>query len=309
MGSGPPSANMAKRRRSTSRCRFAALREHAEASGAVVWASHGEVASSPRRREARRHSSLRHSAPSRRSKTGSAAATGSSSTPRSRTAKPAFKIAELRLRRLGCAGEWTKATYLGEPPAESRSRSVTEASSAGVGRRRFHSGRLVIHRAIGDRLQCIFVDNGCSGTTSRRRSSGRDKKLQLPAHGGRCTELFLDRLAGVTNPEKKRKIIGGNSSTSSREGRELGDVEFLAQGTLYPDVIESVSVQGPSRIKNHHNVGGLPERCASSSWSRCASCSRTKSRLGSELGLDRSPWCAIRSRGPGWRSASSATPP
>jgi GMP synthase PP-ATPase subunit len=82
----------------------------------------------------------------------------------------------------------------------------------------------------------------------------------------------------VTDPEQKRKIIGRTFiEVFDEKAVGLGHFDFLAQGTLYPDVIESVSVVGPSSaIKSHHNVGGCPSTCASSSWSRCASCSRTR---------------------------------
>jgi GMP synthase (glutamine-hydrolysing) len=89
----------------------------------------------------------------------------------------------------------------------------------------------------------------------------RYKKLKLPVHHVDATDTFLGRLAGVTDPEQKRKIIGRTFiDIFNDKAKELGDFEFLAQGTLYPDVIESVSVRGPSAtIKSHHNVGGLPE--------------------------------------------------
>jgi GMP synthase (glutamine-hydrolysing) len=104
----------------------------------------------------------------------------------------------------------------------------------------------LIHRAIGDRLTCIFVDNGLLRLDEANQVVTRYKKLRLPSSSWTRPDLFLDRLEGVTDPEQKRKIIGAPSSTSSREGHELGDFDFLAQGTLYPDVIESVSVRGPS---------------------------------------------------------------
>jgi GMP synthase (glutamine-hydrolysing) len=90
----------------------------------------------------------------------------------------------------------------------------------------------------------------------------RFERLHLPLDFVDASDLFLSRLAGVTDPEAKRKIIGGTFiDVFERRAREIGDFDFLAQGTLYPDVIESVSVVGPSAaIKSHHNVGGLPER-------------------------------------------------
>src|SRR5439155_17541899 len=122
---------------------------------------------------------------------------------------------------------------------------------------------MLIHRAIGDRLTCIFVDNGLlrhdEANQVRKRFAD---KLQLPLGFVDASELFLERLQGVTDPEQKRKIIGGTFiDVFERRATELGGFEFLAQGTLYPDVIESASVHGPAVvIKSHHNVGGLPER-------------------------------------------------
>jgi GMP synthase (glutamine-hydrolysing) len=121
----------------------------------------------------------------------------------------------------------------------------------------------LIHRAIGDQLTCIFVDNG----VLRRDEAVRVMKVLGESFRFRIQAvdagaLFLKRLAGVTDPEQKRRIIGGTFiEVFEEEARKLKDVEFLAQGTLYPDVIESVSFKGPSaKIKSHHNVGGLPER-------------------------------------------------
>jgi GMP synthase (glutamine-hydrolysing) len=121
----------------------------------------------------------------------------------------------------------------------------------------------IIHRAIGDQLTCIFVDNG----VLRRDEAKRVVQFLSDAFHFRikavdASRLFLDRLAGVEDPEKKRRIIGGTFvEVFEEEAKQLRDVRFLAQGTLYPDVIESVSFKGPSQtIKSHHNVGGLPER-------------------------------------------------
>ncbi len=121
----------------------------------------------------------------------------------------------------------------------------------------------LIHRAIGDQLTCIFVDNGLL-----RRDEAAEvvrvcrEHFHFNLRHVDAAELFLDRLAGVEDPEKKRRIIGNTFiEVFEREARDLRDVRFLAQGTLYPDVIESVSFKGPSAtIKSHHNVGGLPER-------------------------------------------------
>jgi GMP synthase (glutamine-hydrolysing) len=122
----------------------------------------------------------------------------------------------------------------------------------------------IINKAIGDRLTCIFVDNGVlrRGERDYVAQVFRDHfKVDLRVID--AVDRFLDALAGVTDPEKKRKIIGGEFiAVFEEEAKSIANARFLAQGTLYPDVIESVSVRGgPSAvIKSHHNVGGLPER-------------------------------------------------
>ena len=140
----------------------------------------------------------------------------------------------------------------------------------------------LVHRAIGDRLRCVFVDNGLLRKNEFQNVLHILKRLGLNIKGVNASERFLDRLRGVTDPEQKRRIIGNefirvfeeeareipaNERTERTEGTERTErtdktefLEFLVQGTLYPDVIESVSVRGPSAtIKTHHNVGGLPE--------------------------------------------------
>ncbi|HUJ04199.1 MAG TPA: glutamine-hydrolyzing GMP synthase [Rhizomicrobium sp.] len=123
---------------------------------------------------------------------------------------------------------------------------------------------VLIHEAIGDQLTCIFVDTGMmrAGEAEEVVSLFRNH-YNIPLVHAEAEELFLSRLAGVDDPEKKRKIIGSSFiDIFEREAGRIGGAEFLAQGTLYPDVIESVSFAGgPSvTIKSHHNVGGLPER-------------------------------------------------
>ena len=122
---------------------------------------------------------------------------------------------------------------------------------------------LLVHRAIGDRLTCVFVDNGLL-----RMNEAAQVVDTFGTHLGlnlihvEASDRFLKGLAGVTDPERKRKIIGAEFiAVFEQEARRLGRIDYLAQGTLYPDVIESVSVKGPSvTIKTHHNVGGLPEK-------------------------------------------------
>ncbi|MBM4346809.1 MAG: glutamine-hydrolyzing GMP synthase [Deltaproteobacteria bacterium] len=122
---------------------------------------------------------------------------------------------------------------------------------------------LLLHRVIGDRLKCIFVNNGLL----RRNEAEQVVNLfrhhfNIPLIYVDATKRFLKRLEGVTDPEEKRKRIGNEFIlVFEKEARKLGGVKFLAQGTLYPDVIESISWKGPSAtIKSHHNVGGLPEK-------------------------------------------------
>ena len=122
---------------------------------------------------------------------------------------------------------------------------------------------LLVHRAIGPKLTCVFVDNGLlrkGERTQVQRTLGAHLGLNLISVD--AEERFLTRLKGIVEPEEKRKIIGAEFiAVFEEEARRIGRFEYLAQGTLYPDVIESVSVQGPSvTIKSHHNVGGLPEQ-------------------------------------------------
>lgn len=164
----------------------------------------------------------------------------------------------------GLSGDWTASSFIDEQIASIRkkvgSNKVLCALSGGVDSTVVAT---LIHRAIGSQLQCVFVDNGLL-----RKNEYEDvlhlytRDLQLPVKGIDASEKFLNRLEGVSDPEKKRKIIGNTFIDVFEE--EIGnksEFKFLAQGTLYPDVIESVSFKGPSAtIKSHHNVGGLPEK-------------------------------------------------
>jgi GMP synthase (glutamine-hydrolysing) len=149
---------------------------------------------------------------------------------------------------------------------------------------------LLIHRAIGDRLTCIFVDNGLLRLNEADQVQRRFvEKLRLPVVFVDGSRLFLERLNGVVDPERKRKIIGSTFiDVFDEKARELGQFDFLAQGTLYPDVIESVSVVGPSSaIKSHHNVGGLPEHMRFALVEPLRNLFKDEVReVGQELGLD-----------------------
>ena len=169
----------------------------------------------------------------------------------------AYDICELK-------GDWTSESFIDEQISSIREKvgddKVLCALSGGVDSTVVAT---LIHKAIGDQLECVFVDNGLlrkNEFDSVMHLYTRD--LHLPVRGVDASELFLDRLEGISDPEEKRKIIGNTFIDVFDE--EIGhdvDFKFLAQGTLYPDVIESVSFKGPSAtIKSHHNVGGLPEK-------------------------------------------------
>ena len=163
----------------------------------------------------------------------------------------------------GCRGDWTIDSFVDDAIGQIRAATgegrVVCGLSGGVDST---VAAMLIHQAIGPRLTCIFVDNGLLRQDEAAQVRARFERLQLPLEFVDASDLFLSRLAGVSDPETKRKIIGATFiDVFEQRAKELGTFDFLAQGTLYPDVIESVSVGGPSMtIKSHHNVGGLPER-------------------------------------------------
>ncbi len=164
----------------------------------------------------------------------------------------------------GCRGDWTMASFVDESVARIREKvgptgRVVCGLSGGVDST---VAALLLHKALGDRLTCIFVDNGLLRQDEAEQVRLRFERLKLPLEFVDASALFLERLADVTDPERKRKIIGAAFiDVFEKRALEIGEFDFLAQGTLYPDVIESVSVVGPSAaIKSHHNVGGLPDR-------------------------------------------------
>jgi GMP synthase (glutamine-hydrolysing) len=164
----------------------------------------------------------------------------------------------------GCRGDWTMASFVDESVARIREKvgpagRVVCGLSGGVDST---VAALLLHKALGDRLTCIFVDNGLLRQDEAEQVRIRFERLKLPLEFVDASALFLERLAEVTDPERKRKIIGAAFiDVFEKRALEIGEFDFLAQGTLYPDVIESVSVVGPSAaIKSHHNVGGLPDR-------------------------------------------------
>jgi GMP synthase (glutamine-hydrolysing) len=195
-------------------------------------------------------------------------------------------------RVCGCVGDWTIASFVEEATERIRqqvgSGKVVCGLSGGVDST---VAAMLIHRAIGDRLTCIFVDNGLLRYDEANQIQKRFReKLKLPLDFVDASDLFLERLAGVTDPEQKRKIIGATFiDVFEKRANELGDFGFLGQGTLYPDVIESASVHGPAVvIKSHHNVGGLPERMKFALVEPLRGLFKDEvRRVGQDLGLER----------------------
>ncbi len=163
----------------------------------------------------------------------------------------------------GCQPDWTMHSFIDTTVQEIRDKvgdgKVICALSGGVDSSVVAA---LIHRAIGNQLTCVYVNNGLmrAGETASILTFFR-QKTDLHVIDLDAEAFFLDRLAGITDPEEKRKRIGlGFIELFEQEANKLGNVNFLAQGTLYPDVIESVEFRGKAPIKSHHNVGGLPER-------------------------------------------------
>ncbi len=165
----------------------------------------------------------------------------------------------------GISPDWTMGSFIDEQVALIRSKVGNDHVICGM------SGGVdsavtaqLLHRAIGEQLHCIFVDNGVLRKGERDGVATEFRDLNLTVVDAR--DRFLSALAGVTDPEKKRKIIGNMfidvfEEEAAKLVESVGEIKWLAQGTLYPDVIESVSFKGPSAtIKSHHNVGGLPEK-------------------------------------------------
>jgi GMP synthase (glutamine-hydrolysing) len=161
-----------------------------------------------------------------------------------------------------CTGEWTPAHFITDTVEALKQKigdkKVVMALSGGVDST---VAATLIHRAIGKNLFGIFVDNGVLRKDEFTSVLKTYEQLELNVKGVDASETFYSALAGLTNPEEKRKAIGRTFiEIFDQEAHLLTDISFLGQGTIYPDVIESVSVHGPSvTIKSHHNVGGLPD--------------------------------------------------
>ena len=180
-------------------------------------------------------------------------------TPTGKEMLKAFLFTDCRLK-----GDWTMKSFIEESIGEIRAKvgegRVICGLSGGVDS---SVAALLLHRALGDRLQCIFVDNGLLRANERAQVEALfTGRFHVPLITIDAADRFLGKLAGVVDPEQKRKAIGYEFIAVFEEAaKEFTDARFLAQGTLYPDVIESVSTKGPSAtIKSHHNVGGLPEK-------------------------------------------------
>ena len=170
----------------------------------------------------------------------------------------------------GCGSSWSMEAFIGEAVAAVREQVGEGRAICGLsGGVDSSVAAALVHRALGDRLTCIFVDHGLMREGERQEvESAFREHLGMRLVSVDASARFLGALAGVTDPEEKRRIIGHRfievfEEEAKRLAADAGGrgVDFLVQGTLYPDVIESVSVRGPSAtIKTHHNVGGLPER-------------------------------------------------
>lgn len=175
------------------------------------------------------------------------------------------KIINNFLKIAGCKCNWSMSSFLDIEIAKIKKqvgdKTVICGVSGGVDSSVVAS---LLHRAIGDQLKCIFVDTGLLRKDEGKKVKERfENHFHIPITYVDASDKFLGLLDGVTDPEKKRKIIGGTFiDVFEAEAKKIGGAEFLAQGTLYPDVIESVSVHGDASvtIKSHHNVGGLPAR-------------------------------------------------
>ncbi len=163
----------------------------------------------------------------------------------------------------GCRGDWTPESFIDMTVRSLREKIGTDKVVLGLsGGVDSSVAAILLDRAIGSNLTSIFVDNGLLRKNEYNSVMDAYRRMGLNVIGVDASPVFTGRLRGVTDPETKRKIIGGAFiEIFDQEAHKIQNVRWLAQGTIYPDVIESVSVNGPSAtIKSHHNVGGLPEK-------------------------------------------------
>ncbi|MBQ3634847.1 MAG: glutamine-hydrolyzing GMP synthase [Bacteroidales bacterium] len=163
----------------------------------------------------------------------------------------------------GCRQDWTPVSFIESTISDVRRLVGTDKVILGLsGGVDSTVAAVLLHKAIGKNLTCIFVNNGLLRKNEYDSVLAQYKGMDLNVIGVDATERFMKDLAGVTDPEKKRKIIGADFiEVFNAEAQKIKDARWLGQGTIYPDVIESTSVNGPSaKIKSHHNVGGLPEK-------------------------------------------------
>lgn len=162
----------------------------------------------------------------------------------------------------GCKGDWTPASFIESTIASLREKigddKVILGLSGGVDS---SVAAVLLHKAIGPNLTCIFVNNGLLRKNEYSDVLASYQNMGLNVIGADASKVFLEQLAGVTEPEAKRKVIGRLFvETFDKYARKIENAKWLAQGTIYPDVIESAGIEGiASKIKSHHNVGGLPE--------------------------------------------------
>ena len=171
-------------------------------------------------------------------------------------------LSNFLFRAAGLKPSWNMSSFVESSTAALKERLGKEKVLLGLsGGVDSSVAALLLHRAIGDRLVPVFVDTGLLRKNEGSQLQEAFHKLGIRVYSVKAGKLFLERLKGVSSPERKRKIIGkAFIDVFTREAKAHGKIRFLAQGTLYPDVIESVSVRGPSAvIKSHHNVGGLPK--------------------------------------------------
>lgn len=179
------------------------------------------------------------------------------------TTEGSTMLANFALDICGCKGDWTPASFVDNTVAALREQLGNDHVICGLsGGVDSSVAAVLLNKAVGKNLHCIFVDNGLLRKNEFDEVLKSYQGLGLNVTGVHAGDLFLSRLAGITDPEAKRKAIGSTFiDVFEAEARKIDGAKWLAQGTIYPDVIESVSVNGPScKIKSHHNVGGLPEK-------------------------------------------------